>query len=94
MIVTHNEFIMKEVGDSGVEGCFSLIVEDCVVENKNFYAIATTRVSSYSEMRLVLKSVWKELNAENKQVFSRSERVDLSALFCVCVVHLCLFMYE
>lgn len=69
MIVTHSEYIMKNIGDSRVEGCLSLIFENCFVENQNFYAIATSRVGYYSERRLVLKSVWKGLNADNKLGF-------------------------
>lgn len=76
MIVTHNEYIMKNVEESRVEGYLSLVFENCFVENQNFYAIATTTVVYYSERRLVLKSVWKGLNADNKQVISRSNTVD------------------
>lgn len=94
MIVTHNEYIMKNLGDSRVEGHLSLIFENFFVENQNFYAIATTKVGYYSERRLVLKSVWKGLNADNKQVISRSDTVDLF-LVCVCdCVCVFVFVYE
>lgn len=83
MIVTHNECIMKNVGDSRVEGYLSFIFENCFVENQDFHAIATTRVGYYSERRLVLKSVWKGLNADNKQVISRSDTVDFFWYACV-----------
>lgn len=85
MIVTHSEYIMKNIGDSRVEGCLSLIFENYFVENQNFYAIATSRVGYYSERRLVLKSVWKGLNADNKLGFQGQKGWIFLVCVCICV---------